>query len=113
MHTNILKVSTILDVPPPTFAGDPVQKLSTAPKFSGHRLQIEMKGPNFRPLSIMDTPGLYHCKKLSSTFGSQLIFSAHSDPENMELAAEIQSLVERLIKEKQTIIMRVFPLHEN
>lgn len=40
---------------------------------------------------------------MNVTFSAD-VFS-HSDPENVELATEIQSLVERLIKEKQTIIM--------
>lgn len=60
----IIKVSIILEVPPPIFTNDPPQdsELGRRSTISRHCLQIEICGPNFVPLSIIDTPGLYHSK---------------------------------------------------
>lgn len=98
-----LKVSVILDVPPPIFACDPPQdtKLGVKSTVSRHCLQIEIRGPNLTPLSIIDTPGLHH----SNISYNKLTIENSDDIQEIGLAMETQILVEELSKEKRNIIM--------
>jgi hypothetical protein len=98
-----LKVSVILDVPPPIFACDPPQdmKLGTKSTVSRHCLQIEIRGPNLTPLSIIDTPGLHH----SNTSYNKLTIENSDDLQEIGMAMETQILVEELAKDKRNIIM--------
>jgi len=98
-----LKVSVILDVPPPIFACDPPQDIKPGMKstVSRHCLQIEIRGPNLTPLSIIDTPGLHH----SNTSYNRLTIENSDDLQEIGMAMETQILVEELSKDKRNIIM--------
>lgn len=66
------EASLVFGVPPPVFAGD--QASNTTPSIpaskhiSSHTLQIEMRGPDFKSLSFVDTPGLFQCKFLENLY---------------------------------------------
>jgi hypothetical protein len=74
-------------------------------EISSHTLQIEMKGPDFRSLSFVDTPGLYSCMYDSTLTNSADIREAGSNDQGTAPIVEIENLVVSLISEKRTIIV--------
>ncbi|RDW83036.1 hypothetical protein BP5796_04527 [Coleophoma crateriformis] len=88
--------SDLLAVPPPVFARDRFTSHKVFEQLpnqtSSHVLQIEMRGPSFKSLSFVDTPGLYQ--------------SGNSE-QDITPVDKIESLVTSLIGEKRTIIVAV------
>lgn len=90
------EASDLFGVPAPLFARDQAANIRSvetpARQISSHVLQIEMRGPDFKSLSFVDTPGLYH--------------SANSEQDATSVA-DIERLVVSLIEENRTVIVAV------
>lgn len=116
--THDSQASDLLGVPPPVFARDhQISGLksheASSSQISSNVLQIEMRGPNFKSLSFVDTPGLYVCKYFS---GSGLeytdISQASSSEQDTTSVADIENLVVSLISEKRTVIVYDIPFRK-
>src|SRR6266536_478397 len=104
----LVKTSSLLGVAPPVFARNQISPVTSlenhATQISSHTLQIEMRGPDFKSLSFVDTPGLYEGKIFIylSFLHCANIPSAKSQHQNATSAVDIEKLVVSLIEEKRT-----------
>jgi len=107
----LVKTSSLFGVPPPVFARDQISPITSLENYttqiSSHTLQIEMRGPDFKSLSFVDTPGLYSGK--ISIYFSFLhpanIPSAKTQHQDSTSVVDIEKLVVSLIEEKRTVIV--------
>ncbi|KAH6674795.1 P-loop containing nucleoside triphosphate hydrolase protein [Halenospora varia] len=95
------EASSIFGVPPPLFAKDQTSTLRAiepgTKQISKHVLRIEMRGPDFKSLSFVDTPGLY---------------ASGSSSQDAKSAEEIDLLVQSLVSEGRTVIVGVMEAHQ-
>jgi len=105
------EASLVFGVPPPVFAGDQGSDMApdmpASKHISSHTLQIEMRGPDFKSLSFVDTPGLFQCRfHTIFIFGHKLTpSSAGNKDHDAKSVEEIENLVEDLVAEKRTIVV--------
>lgn len=103
-----LEASDLLDVSPPVFCGEHILGLKTnevSRQNSSHIVQIEMRGPAFKSLSFIDTPGLYQGKQSPKLQDNYDATRAGNLEQNVTTVGDIKKLVTSLIEEERTCIM--------
>ncbi|KAF4629379.1 hypothetical protein G7Y89_g8768 [Cudoniella acicularis] len=95
------EASSVFGVPPPLFSRDQASTIRSVDpnsrQISKNILQLEMRGPNFKSLSFVDTPGLY---------------ASGSSMQDTKSAEEIDHLVKSLVSEGRTVIVGVMEVHQ-
>ncbi|KAF4547379.1 Dynamin central region-containing protein 1 [Elsinoe fawcettii] len=98
----------------PTILNPNTEELSR--RFSNDILRIELSGPEQQHLSVVDVPGLFHSKLVSTWPGDLIIDFDSSDPTKFQTEEDvgvIRELLKSYMSDRRTIILAVMDARNN